>query len=113
MVTLWNNNLGKRPARRLRFDTYPLGRTAATGPEVAGHSGRRLVIIWVLVVLVLAGGLALAFRQWRVRYRARADYGAHQVATAIDLLAEVVPPDVPSDAWRRTVAEAHAMLVAL
>jgi hypothetical protein len=71
------------------------------------------VITSVLVVLVLAGGLALAFRDWRVRYRARAAFGAGQVATVIDALAGVVPPDVPGESWHRTVAETHAMLVAL
>jgi hypothetical protein len=35
------------------------------------------------------------------------------VATAIDPLAAVVPPDVSAGDWRRTVADAHAMLVAL
>jgi hypothetical protein len=59
------------------------------------------------------GGLALAFHDWRVRYRARAAFGAGQVATVIDPLVGVVPPGVSSDSWHRTVAEAHAMLVAL
>jgi hypothetical protein len=113
MVTVWNRSPGNRPVRRLRFDAFPVTREAVAGPGIAGHSGRRLVIAWVLGVVVLAGGLALAFRDWRVRYQARADFGAHRVATVIDALADVVPPDAARDDWQRTVAEAHAMLVAL
>jgi hypothetical protein len=71
------------------------------------------VIASILGVTILAGGLALAFRDWRVRYQARANFGASQVATVIDSLADVIPPDVSRDDWRRTIAEAHAMLVAL
>jgi hypothetical protein len=71
------------------------------------------VIAWVLAVLVVACGLAVAFRDWQVHYRARAAFGASQVATVIDPLAGVVPPDTPSDSWRQAVAETHAMLVAL
>jgi hypothetical protein len=115
MVTVWNGNAGNRPVRRLRFDGYPpnQGREATVRPRVAGHSGRRAVIATVLVIVVLAGGLALAFRDWRIRYRERAAFGARQVASAIDPLAELVPPGIPHSAWRRTVAEAHAMLVTL
>ncbi len=113
MVTVWKSNSGNRPARRLRFDGYPLDREATTRLRIAGHSGRRAVITGVLATMVLAGGLALAFREWRVRYRARADFGATQVATAIDPLAGVVPPEVSKTEWRRTVAEAHSMLVTL
>jgi hypothetical protein len=113
MATVRNSGPGNRPARRLRFDGYPAIQAAVVRPRPVGHSGRRLVIVWVLAVLVLVGGLAVAFRDWQVRYRARAAFGAGQVATAIDPLAAVVPPDVPSDSWHRAVAESHAMLVAL
>jgi hypothetical protein len=114
-VTVWNSNAGNRPARRLRFDGYPPNRKqeATARSQVAGHSGRRAVITGVLAIVVVAGGLALAFRDWRVHYRARAAFGARQVAPVIDPLAELVPPDISREAWRRTVAEAHAMLVAL
>jgi hypothetical protein len=71
------------------------------------------VLVSGLALLLIAGGLALLFRDWRVHYRARAAFGAHQVAPAIDPLAAVVPPGVAPDAWRRTVADAHAMLVTL
>jgi hypothetical protein len=115
MVTVWNGNAGNRPVRRLRFDGYSPNqeRGATARPRVAGHSGRRAVIAAVLMIMVLAGGLALAFRDWRIRYRTRADFGARQVASAIDPLAELVPPGISQRAWRRTVAEAHAMLVTL
>jgi hypothetical protein len=113
MVTVWNGSPGNRPARRLRFDEYPSARGASGRPGEAGVSGRRAVVGGVLTLAILAGGLALAFRDWRARYRERAAFGAGQVATAIDPLAGVVPPGVPGDAWRRAVADAHAMLVTL
>jgi hypothetical protein len=115
MVTVWNGNPGNRPARRLRFDEYPSkpNRNASQPARDEGVSGRRAVIGGMLAVLVLAGGLALVFRDWRARYRERAAFGARQVATAIDPLAEVVPPVVSRDDWRRTVADTHAMLVTL
>ena len=93
MVTVWNGNAGNRPVRRLRFDEYPPNRSEGDrcGHGVAGHSGRRTVIAAVLAILVVAGGLALAFRDWRIRYRERAAFGARQVATAIDPLAESGP----------------------
>jgi hypothetical protein len=112
-VTVWNRSSGKRPMRRLRFDPFPVTQEAVVRPQTAGHSGRCLVITWVLGSLIVAGGLALAFRGWRDRYEARAAFGERQVATVIDTLAEIVPPDVSRNDWRRTVAEAHAMLVAL
>jgi hypothetical protein len=115
MVTVWNGNAGNRPVRRLRFDGHPTNREreATAGPRVAGRSGRRTVIAAVLAIVVLAGGLALAFRDWRIRYRARAAFGASQVASAIDPLAELVPPGISPEAWRQTVAKGHAMLVTL
>jgi hypothetical protein len=114
MVTVWNGNAGNRPVRRLRFDGYPPNpeREAKGQPRIAGHSGRRAVIAAVLAIMVLAGGLALAFRDWRMRYRARAAFG-REVASVIDPLAELVPPGISRGAWRGTVAEAHAMLVTL
>ena len=113
MATVWNGNPGNRPARRLRFDEYPPHRDAPGSPRDAGHSGRRAVIGGLLVLLALTAALTLAFRHWRARYRERAAFGALQVATAIDPLARMVPPDVPVDDWRRAVADAHAMLVTL
>jgi hypothetical protein len=115
MATVGNSNPGNRPARRLRFDGYPAIRAVPVPRtvHVTGHSGRRVVLVGGLMVLVLAGGLALWFRDWRFHYRQRAAFGARQVATAIDPLAEVVPPEVSPDTWRRTVAETHAMLVTL
>jgi len=113
MATVWNGNPGNRPVRRLRFDAYPPSRAVAEPAAAAGHSGRRAVLAAGLTFLVIGGGLALWFRNWRVRYRARAAFGASQVAPVIDRLAEVVPPEVSRDAWHRTVAEAHAMLVTL
>jgi len=76
-----------------------------------GHSGRRLVTVAGLAILVIWGVLFLIFREWRARYRQRAAYGATQVVPAIDPLAEVVPPDVDPAAWRDAVAQTHVMLL--
>ncbi|HMB05158.1 MAG TPA: hypothetical protein VKP69_15645 [Isosphaeraceae bacterium] len=115
MATAWNGNRGPQPARRLRFDgqVRPHHVEGSGSGAPTGHSGRRFVTLAVLGVLVLWGVLTLVFRDWRARYRARAAFGATQVATAIDPLAEVVPPGIAPDAWRRAVAETHAMLVTL
>ncbi len=96
--------------RRLRIDATAEGMPPS--PEIPpGRSGRRVVIVGVLLVLVTWGGLYLAFRDWRARYRARALYGATQVATAIDPMAATVPAGVAPEAWREAVSETHAMLV--
>jgi hypothetical protein len=115
MVTVGSGNPSNRPARRLRFDSSPSKEElrVAARLDATGHSGRRAVVVGILAVAVLAGGLALAFREWRDRYLERAAFGAGQVATAIDPLATVVPPGVSREAWHQTVAEAHAMLVTL
>jgi hypothetical protein len=74
------------------------------------HSGRRFVIMAALVVLVIWAALALAFRDWRARYRARASYGASQVVPAIQPMAEIVPPGVNPGAWRDAVSRTQALL---
>ncbi len=112
MTTASNGNANSRggPMRRLRID--PTAGVASPTPDVPpGRSGRHVVIVGVLLVLVTWGGLYLAFRDWRARYRARALYGATHVATAIDPMAAAVPTGVPAEAWRDAVSETHAMLV--
>ncbi|MCA1684908.1 MAG: hypothetical protein LC745_02765, partial [Planctomycetia bacterium] len=78
-----------------------------------GASGRRFVTAAVLSVLVLWGSLYLTFRHWRAGYRERQAYGERRVAAAVDPLAAVVPTGASPDAWRRAVAETHAMLTTL
>lgn len=63
--------------------------------------------------LVLWGALYLAFRDWRERYRARAAFGATQVAPVIDALADVIPAGIDPDEWRAAVRGTHALLVTL
>lgn len=113
------------PGRRLRYDDLPAvaerpyargarrttaedATTPARGP---GHSGRAFVTIAAIAVLVLWGGLYLAFREWRARYRQRAEYGAAQVAPAIGPLAVLTPPGVDPASWRDAVARTQAMLL--
>ena len=62
-------------------------------------------------ILILWGCLYLAFRDWRSRYRARAQFGATQVAPVIDALAGIEPPGLDGQAWRDAVRETHSMLV--
>ena len=104
-------------SRRLRFDdlasTVVHAPTPDSDPEVLGphHSGRRLVLLACAAILLLWGALYLVFREWRVRYRARTDFGVTQVAPVIDSMAEIAPPGVDTAAWKEAVRETHAMLV--
>lgn len=79
----------------------------------SGHSGRRLVVVACLTILMLWGSIYLVFRDWRQRYRVRASLGATQVAPVVDALAESQPPGVDAQAWRDAVRETHAMLVSV
>jgi hypothetical protein len=105
-------------SRRLRIDHRGPGPGPDSEPE-GGVSGRVVVTAAVLGVLVLWGGLYLAFRLWRSGYRDRAAFGLERVVRAIEPLAEVVPPgegavgEVSPAAWRRAVADSRAMLVTL
>jgi len=69
------------------------------------------VLIAGLVLMVIWGVLWVIFRDWRVRYRARAAYGATHVVAAIDPLEAIVPADVDPDAWRDAVRQTRAMLM--
>ncbi len=124
MSTLGNGqHRGHRdPTRRLRFDaltssvahhTVTLSparwtQTAVIVPR--GHSGRRFVLVAGLMLLVIWGVLWVIFRDWRVRYRARAAYGATHVVPAIDPLGAIVPAGVDPGAWRDAVRQTRAML---
>ncbi len=105
------------PDRRWRFDGQPGpdpdDRSPGAVPPAPGASGRRAVGTIVAAVLTLWLGLDLAFRGWKARYRARADFGATRVAPAVDPLADLVPPGISPDDWRAAVADTRAMLVAL
>jgi hypothetical protein len=68
-----------------------------------------LVGVWGLLLLIAT--LVLIFRVWRIHYHERADYGAKQVAPAIDPLAQVVPPGVNREAWCQAVHDTHRALV--
>ena len=105
------------PSRRLRFDDFgtDAGSRRSDGLITAeagrGHSGRKLVVVAVVVILLTWGGLYLAFQRWREAYRERAAWGASHVVSAIDPLKEVEPPGVDRAVWRKAVDETHAMLV--
>jgi hypothetical protein len=82
----------------------------ATIDAEQGHSGRRFVVVAVVVVLLIWGGLYLAFHRWRANYRARVAYGTSNVVPAVVPLREVTPPGVGPNAWRDAVDKTHAML---
>ena len=91
------------PARRLRFDDMAaIVAGNSPGPSEAaarqcsprGHSGRRFVLVAGVIVLLIWGTLYLVFREWRAKYRERAQYGATQVVPAIEPLRGVMPPGV-------------------
>lgn len=123
--------------RQVRIDRRG-GAFTQPGPDSGSilGSGRVLVSIIIVAVLLLWGGLNLVFREWRTAYRERAAYGVKVVADAIDPLAEVVPsgegspgertvnsagiaaaiagyasPDVTPEAWKKAVEQTHKMLV--
>jgi hypothetical protein len=104
MTTQSNGNGQRRDAGH--------GRSGASAARIKGHSGRRFLIIAGLVFVALWGSLFLGFRQWRFRYRERAEFGKSHVVPAIDGMAEVVPPggDISPAAWRDAVDQTHAML---
>ena len=114
MTTTWNGNSGNHPTRRLRFDSSTTRSVTPSGvrpPSI--HSGRRLVTVAVLSILILWGSLYLAFRDWQGRFRERAAFGKNHVATAIDPLAQVVPTGVDPTEWRQAVQTTHDMIVTL
>src|SRR4051794_34414765 len=116
MPTAPNGHHDGSAHRRFRFDD--LASTVVRPPEQTGpfvptmrHSGRRLVLVAGCAVLLLWAVLYLVFRDWRERYRARAAYGATQVAPVIDALADTVPAGVKPDEWKAAVRDTHALLV--
>jgi hypothetical protein len=114
------NHARRDSIRRLRFDNLASivvrnnpgpGATPPSAMNEHGHSGRRFVLVAGFTLLVLCGVLYLIFRDWRSRYLQRADYGATQVAPAIDPLRAIVPADVDPAAWREAVDQTRAMLI--
>ena len=109
------------PSRSVRFDDArssvrgnDAGTRQAESPGITeaglGHSGRRFVVVAVVLVLVTWAGLYLAFQRWRANYRARVAYGTWNVVPAVDPLKEVTPFGVDPTAWRDAVDKTHAML---
>ena len=117
MASRPNGHQDGSTSRRFRFDdlTSTSVRPSASAPAAASslHSGRRLVLVAGATILILWGCLYLIFRDWRSRYRARAQFGATQVAPVIDALAGIEPPGVDGQAWRDAVRETHSMLVSV
>jgi hypothetical protein len=62
------------------------------------------------MVLLIWGGLYVAFQRWRSNYRARVAYGTSNVVPVVDALKEVMPPGVDPAAWRDAVDKTRGML---
>ena len=87
------HNGARHPSRNLRFDDVRPGparkdhetpqAAAPVTAEAEGHSGRRFVVVAVIVVLLTWGALYLAFQRWRANYRARVAYGTSNVVPAV------------------------------
>ncbi len=114
MVSTSNGQQDGSGGRRLRFDDFALSTALMSSPGVSSspsYSGRLLVLGAGLVIFIVWGSLYLVFRDWRARYRARAAFGATQVAPVVDCLAQTVPQGTDAEAWRRAVQQTHDMLV--
>ena len=85
----------------------------AADTDAKGVSGRLVVAVGCLLVMVIWGSIYLIFRDWRARYRVRAEFGATQVAAAIDPLALITPHGVEAGDWRNVVEQTHRLLVTL
>lgn len=57
--------------------------------------------------------LYVSFQSWKAHYRALAEFGRSEVAPVVDPLAELQPPGVAREDWRRAVADTHTLLVVL
>jgi len=86
----------------VQIDVRTLGRSIPGRWFVVG-AALTIVLIWAVVFGV--------FREWRARHRELAAFGASEVATLVDPLAETVPPEVNAKAWRRAIEATHGMLV--
>ncbi len=81
------------------------------------YSGRRLVSIGLLVILVIWGTIYAIFRDWRTKYYARVTAGRAfaeaKLAPIVEPLAEKIPPGVDPKAWEDAIAATSAMLSTL
>lgn len=97
-----------RHHRRFRVDAS----RAPRGPAVAGRSGRRFVVVAVLLFLLTWLGLWLGFRSWRAANRARAEFGRRVVVPAVYPLTAATPEGIEPEAWADAVARTHDLVAA-
>ena len=116
-MTMYGVHNGTDPAnrdkiRRLRVDDIAAivarsspgaSKAAATAMPSRGHSGRVFVLVAGVIVLATWATLYLVFREWRTKYRERAQYGATEVVPVIEPLLGVMPPGVDVAQWRDAV----------
>jgi hypothetical protein len=117
MPSMPNGRQHGSPIRRVWSSELPSHRSrpqAMSARSITSfHSGRWFVLVAGLVILSVWAALYVSFRDWRARYRSRAQYGATQVAPVIDTFAESVPPGINPVLWREAVAQTHAMLMSV
>jgi hypothetical protein len=104
-----NGSASREPAHHFRIDAPP-GSRGISDPLGRGRSGRRLVTVAVLGILVIWSMLYIFFVKWRAGYRARVSYASVALAPTVDPLSQVIPPNVDPATWAETIAETHAML---
>ena len=112
MTTVGNGQSGGNEPSTRRWNPEDLVRRGRPS-DIKTVSGRRFVIAGVIGILLVWGAVLLGFRAWRAQYEALAAYGATQIAPLVDPLADHTPPGVDPVAWRQSVADTHAMLLAL
>jgi hypothetical protein len=96
-----------RADRKIRVDEH-----LNSGLRVLGRqfSGQRFVIVSLVVMVLVWGGLYLAFLAWRGRYREQTAFARSQIPPVVDGLLRARPPDVPEPEWRLIVHQTRSML---
>lgn len=114
MATAWNESsnghVSRGPARRFRVDGKDRQTSSPSGPT---RNGRRFVIAAAIGLLAGWGTLGLVFRDWRLQHEKLASYGAHDVATLVEPLKRLHPPEMDYGQWVDAVDDTHLMLVRL
>jgi hypothetical protein len=105
-----NGYVGHGKARRFRIDGNDRQSPPPSGPV---HNGRLVVIAGVISVLALWGILGVVFRDWRAQHEQLASYGARNVATLVDPLKDLNPPEMDRGQWVEAVDKTHELLVLL
>jgi hypothetical protein len=114
MATSWNassnGHVSPGPARRFRVDGQGRQTSSPSGPS---RNGRRFAIAAAIGLLAGWGTLGLIFRDWRIQHERLASYGEHDVATLVEPLKRLHPPEMDYGQWVDAVDDTRLMLVRL